>query len=64
MCVCLVCVACIQWSEVGRTNTGASLSSVVNTAENITVAIRDAQWLVSMSQTISLPFISAYFDNV
>ena len=48
-----VCVACFQQNEVGRTNTEAGLSSVVNTAGNLTVAIRDAQWLISMSQPIS-----------
>lgn len=46
-------MACFQWNEVGRTNTGARLFSIFNTARNLTVAIREARWLISKSEYIA-----------
>lgn len=54
-------MACFGQSEVGKSNTGESLSSVVNTAGNVTTAIREARWLLSTSLPISSQH---YFDNV
>ena len=48
-----MCVVCFQKNEVGRTNTGSSVCSIVNTAGNFSMAIREAQWLISVSEPIS-----------